>query len=275
MKTNYCAFTKRKRASLATIIGHRGIPTLAPENTLESFKLAFDQGADIVEMDVRLSRDNQVVVIHDRDLKRTTGVEKRVSELTLRQLQELNAAHNHQKWHQGNCKIPSLREVFELFPDKLLAIEIKENSSLLVRKVMSLIAEFGRNQLTLVQIFRLGKKEARLARQLAHSSTPPIHTGHSKQEQWQWGILANLPRPSWKFACESKVLDFPQKRLGLPVITRALVENAHANGVSVFAWTVNKPKDIARLYKLGVDAIYTDDVGQTLSVLRDLRDKRV
>ncbi|OPZ87960.1 MAG: putative glycerophosphoryl diester phosphodiesterase 1 [bacterium ADurb.Bin425] len=275
MKTNYCAFTKRKRASLATIIGHRGIPTLAPENTLESFKLAFDQGADIVEMDVRLSRDNQVVVIHDRDLKRTTGVENRVSELTLKQLQELNAAHNHPKWHQGNCKIPSLREVFELFPDKLLAIEIKENSSLLVKKVMSLIAEFGRNQLTLVQIFRLGKKEARLARQLAHSCSPPIHTGHSKQEQWQWGILANLPRPSWKFACESKVLDFPQKRLGLPVITRALVENAHANGVSVFAWTVNKPKDIARLYKLGVDAIYTDDVGQTLSVLRDLRDKRV
>ena len=83
MKTNYCAFTKRKRASLATIIGHRGIPTLAPENTLESFRLAFDQGADIVEMDVRLSRDNQVVVIHDRDLKRTTGVEKRVSELTI------------------------------------------------------------------------------------------------------------------------------------------------------------------------------------------------
>ncbi|MBX9940537.1 MAG: hypothetical protein K2Y32_14855 [Candidatus Obscuribacterales bacterium] len=275
MKTSHCAFTKRKRASLATLIGHRGVPALAPENTIESFKLAFDQGADIVEMDVRLSRDNQVVVIHDSDLRRTAGVSKRVSELTLQQIQQLNAGHDHPNWRQGNCKIPSLREVFELFPDKLLAIEIKENSSLLVEKVMSLIAEFGRNQLTLVQIFRLGKKEAKLARQLAHNSSPSIHTGHTKHEQWYWCILANLPRTRWKVQCESKILDFPQKRLGLPVISRALVANAHANGVSVFAWTVNKPKDIARLYKLGVDAIYTDNIGQTLNVLKELRDKRV
>lgn len=275
MKTDFCAFTKRKRAAIATLIGHRGVPALAPENTIESFKLAFEQGADIVEMDVRLSRDNQVVVIHDSDLRRTTGSSKRVRELTLQQLQQLNAGQSHPAWRQSNCRIPSLREVFELFPDKLLAIEIKENSSLLIRKVMSLIAEFGRNQLTLVQIFRLGKKEAQLARQLAHSSTPAIHTGHSKHEQWYWGVLANLPRTSWKFQSQSKILDFPQKRLGLPVITRALVANAHANGVSVFAWTVNKPKDIARLYKLGVDAIYTDNVGQTRSVLKALKDKRV
>ena len=98
------------------VIGHRGASAEAPENTLESFRLALAQGADALELDVRLSRDGIPVVIHDPTLDRTTDRTGVVAALTVEELQRANA---------GGARIPTLRQVLEVFPSTPLLVEIK------------------------------------------------------------------------------------------------------------------------------------------------------
>ena len=90
-------------------IGHRGARAYAPENTLASFKKALEIGVDAVELDVRKTKDNQIVVIHDADVKRTTNGEGLVSELTLKEIKNLSA---------DGEKIPTLEETLD-FLDKV------------------------------------------------------------------------------------------------------------------------------------------------------------
>jgi hypothetical protein len=90
------------------IIAHRGASAEAPENTLEAFQLGLDQGADALEMDVRLTQDGEAVVIHDPTLDRTTDRGGVVAELTLQQVQAARAG--------GGGQIPTFRSVLEAFP---------------------------------------------------------------------------------------------------------------------------------------------------------------
>ena len=99
------------------VIAHRGASAEAPENTLEAFRLGLTQGADALELDVRLTRDGTVVVIHDATLDRTTDTSGAVAELTLEQVQRANAG--------GGARVPTLREVLDAFPSTPLLIEIK------------------------------------------------------------------------------------------------------------------------------------------------------
>lgn len=107
------------------IIAHRGASYDAPENTLASVKLGWQRGADAVEVDVYLSKDNKVVVIHDDNTKRTTGHDGLVHKMTLAQLQKLDAG----SWKASKFKgepIPSLAQVLKTVPDgKYLVIEVK------------------------------------------------------------------------------------------------------------------------------------------------------
>jgi glycerophosphoryl diester phosphodiesterase len=99
------------------VIAHRGASSEAPENTLESFELGMIQGAGALEMDVRLTRDGQAVVIHDPTLDRTTDRTGAVAELTLEQVQAADAG--------GGARIPTFRSVLEAFPGIPLLVEIK------------------------------------------------------------------------------------------------------------------------------------------------------
>jgi glycerophosphoryl diester phosphodiesterase len=102
-------------------IGHRGARAYAPENTLTSFRKALKIGVDAVELDVRKTKDNQLVVIHDADVKRTTDGEGLVSELTLNEIKGFSA-------EQGE-KIPTLEEAFDLLDKKVkVFVELKEPS---------------------------------------------------------------------------------------------------------------------------------------------------
>ena len=107
------------------IIAHRGASHDAPENTLASVKLGWKRNADAVEVDVYLSKDNQIVVIHDKNTKRTTGHDGLVHKMTLSQLQKLDAG----SWKDSKFKgetIPSLAQVLKTIPDgKYLVIEVK------------------------------------------------------------------------------------------------------------------------------------------------------
>lgn len=115
------------------IIGHRGASFDAPENTLAAFRLAYDQGADAAELDVHLTSDGQVLVMHDPDTKRTGGKPGKISEHTAAQIQELNVGA-FGKWETNRFheKAPLLRDVLKIVPpDKRLFIELKSGREIL------------------------------------------------------------------------------------------------------------------------------------------------
>lgn len=130
-----------------TIIGHRGIPHLAPENTMSSFKLALGKGADGLETDVQLTRDGELVLIHDELLERTTNGAGLVAAHTLKELRDLDAGGWFSPEFRGE-KIPTLREFLEFVTgrDILVNIEIKSGVVLypgIEQKLIDMLREYG------------------------------------------------------------------------------------------------------------------------------------
>ncbi len=109
------------------IVAHRGLSSIYPENTLIAFSKALEIGADFIEIDVRLSRDKEIVVIHDETLERTTDGKGSVDQLTFNQIRKCSAGN----WFSESFakeKVPSLKEVFKLVDKKIkLMIEIKQS----------------------------------------------------------------------------------------------------------------------------------------------------
>ena len=116
----------------ALIIAHRGESYDAPENTLASINLAWERGAEAVEIDVHLSKDNQVVVIHDPNTLRVSGIKKKIKNSTVADLKKLDVG----SWKSAefkNEKIPTLKEVLATVPQsKKLIIEIKSEFKILI-----------------------------------------------------------------------------------------------------------------------------------------------
>ena len=109
------------------VLGHRGASGYAPENTMESFRLALEMNADGVELDVQMTKDGELVIIHDELVDRTSNGKGWVKDLTFEELRELNF-NNHKEGYEF-CQIPTLDEVLELFSNtgKMINIEIKSN----------------------------------------------------------------------------------------------------------------------------------------------------
>src|SRR5512139_1882961 len=111
------------------IFAHRGASVYAPENTIAAFKLAIAQQADAVELDVKLSADGQVIVIHDSTVDRTTNGHGKVQDMTLAELKALDAGSFFSSQYAGE-KIPALEEVFEAMGKRtFINIELKNHRS--------------------------------------------------------------------------------------------------------------------------------------------------
>src|SRR5690554_1377352 len=112
---------------MTLIYGHRGARGLAPENTLASFQACLDAGINRCELDLHLSSDGQLIVIHDGNLKRTTGQPGKVRQHTAAQLMQMDARHNTVPWPTP-CPIPTLEQLFEHCPFIHWQLEVKETS---------------------------------------------------------------------------------------------------------------------------------------------------
>lgn len=127
------------------IIGHRGIPAIAPENTLEGAKKAYENGADIIEVDIYVTTDDELVIMHDSDISRTTNGSGNIESYSLEQLKEFYANDQFPNDPQyENCRIPTMREFFEEFKDTDLGffIEIKSTKARCLTLLKQLIDEY-------------------------------------------------------------------------------------------------------------------------------------
>lgn len=218
------------------IYAHRGASAHAPENTMAAFHLALEQHADGFELDVMLSQDGELVVIHDDTVDRTTNGTGRVKDMTLKELRALDAGDGE--------KIPTLAEVFEIFGDRfLINIELKNYSSIfdsLPIKVAKLIKDFNLSQSLLVSSFNPFNLP-RFAKRLPEIKLGLI-TMPNKAQHWLWRMFRYD-------ALHPQYTDVDQ----------TLVAALHARNRQVNVWTVDDPNEIRRLAALNVDGIITND----------------
>jgi glycerophosphoryl diester phosphodiesterase len=239
-------------------LAHRGASESAPENTLEAFRLAVEAGAGGLELDVHLTRDGHVVVIHDPTLDRTTDLTGAVAEMTLDELREADAGHNFSP--DGNTlpyrglglRIPTLSEVLRAFPGAAVNIDMKADHPGIEAAVLQVLREAGAEDRALVVSSR--RSAVRRFRRISGSR---VSTGASR---WETGVFYALCRLHLErlLVPAFDALQVPLRYRGIPLVTRRFVEAAHARGVRVDAWTINSADEMRRLLDLGVDVIMTD-----------------
>jgi glycerophosphoryl diester phosphodiesterase len=238
-------------------LAHRGASALAPENTLEAFRTAVEAGAGGLELDVHLTSDGQVVVIHDETVDRTTGGTGAVSDMTLEELRALDAGHNFSPKcgsdppYRG-LRIPTLDEVLREFPGVVVNVDMKADRPGVEAAVLGVLREGDAGGRALV----VSSRRAAVGR-FRWISGGSVSTGASK---WETGVfyvlsrlrLERLLRPAYD------ALQVPIRHRGVPLVSRRFLEAAHASGVRVDVWTINEADEMHRLLDLGVDVIMTD-----------------
>ena len=224
-----------------TVMAHRGLSADAPENTLYAFSDAISVGADFIELDVQQTRDGVLVVMHDSNLKRTTGVNKDIWDVDYADIQNLDAG----SWFDpayANARIPTLEETLQ-FVDKRakLNIEIKptkHGSDTLEQDVAELITRYQYTDACYVTSFSYGSLKK------VKEANPEIRTGYLMSVAY--GQFYSL-----KYADAFS--------LNKVFVTSQVVNAAHQQGKQIFAWTVNGMSEVRSLCNLHVDSIITDD----------------
>ncbi|TVY09761.1 glycerophosphodiester phosphodiesterase [Paenibacillus cremeus] len=225
------------------IIGHRGAKGSAPENTLAAFALAFEQGAEAIELDVQESADGELIVCHDATVDRTTNGKGRIAELTVAELQKLDAGGWYHERFAGE-KLPTLAEVFELVPvEYMINVEIKcPFSERLFVRLKELLEQYDRLQSVVVSSFNhklLQELKQRLPELKAGLLYEANFTQHRKMAEGSGIGVFSL---------------HPQFRL----IGAEDVKDALAHGLQVYPYTINELTDLQRAVEAGVSGIITD-----------------
>jgi glycerophosphoryl diester phosphodiesterase len=233
--------------SQPVIFAHRGASAHAPENTLAAFELALTQQADAIELDVKLSADEQVVVIHDPTVDRTTNGKGRVQDLVLAELKKLDCG----SFFSGNYaaeKIPTLEEVFESVGKRIfINIELtnyKTPRDNLSEVVCMLVKKHQMQKRIIFSSFHASNLSK------ARSYLPDVPRGLLAMDGLQ-GVWAR----SFGFTFGKYDALHPN----LKDITQQEINRVHRLKRRVHVWTVNKEQDMRRLFNWGVDGIFTDD----------------
>lgn len=241
------------------VIAHRGSSGTYPENTLLSFVQAVNDGADVLELDVHLSADGQVVVLHDRTVDRTTDGEGLVHEHRFEALRQLDAGYKFScdggltfPFRGKGIAIPTLEEVIEACPSMPLNIELKSRDSRLVSAVAAILE--GTGKLDSVLLSSTDNRQMRSLR----SRMPISNWGFSRREALRFLLRTWLRLPFVFGKMPAPVLQLPLKYKGWTVVLPSVVRAAHRFGMEIHVWTVNDQVQMQRLLKMGVDGIITD-----------------
>ncbi len=245
------------------VVGHRGNAAHAPENTLESFQQAVAIGVDALELDVHLSADGHVVVIHDSTLDRTTDRSGRIERLTLAQIREADAGARYTVDHgashpyrESGIQVPTLDEVLEVFGDMPLLIEIKAPEAAVATR--QAIERFGAQHRCIVAAFN---EDAMMPFQGSR-----IPQGASRRDTatllWRAALRVPVKRVGFQVLC------IPPVHRGLPLPVGGYARILEPLGIPVHVWTIDDVDDARRLRRRGVRGIISNDPAAILAHVR-------
>lgn len=250
-----CCLIGSMSAIAQEIIAHRGASYQAPENTIASVKLGYALEADAVEIDVHLSADKRLMVIHDKDTKRTTGDSLLVSRTHSNELRKLDAGSWKDPQYRGE-RIPFLEEVLAEVPEgKRLVIELKSSAEA-VPHLQQLIEESGLQEQLLLISF---DKEAIIRAKQQMPAIPAYWLLHDYGKH----SLEEAIGIAREHALEG--LDVHHK-----LVNQAFMQQMEKAGLEVYVYTVNDAAEAKRLQALGVKGITTDRPGWLREQLENL-----
>jgi len=239
------------------IVAHRGSSSTTPENTISAFRQAIIDRADAIELDVHLTKDGEVIVIHDERLARTTNGSGYVRKHTLADIKKLDAGSWFQNKYAGE-NVPTLAEVFSEFRNKVgINIEIKTESMrrqnmLIVKKCVALIESYNLTKSILVSSFHhpfiRGVKEL----------NPNIPTGLLCSHIHR-GFKSNI---SLAISVGAEYLI-----LAGSMVSKRIIDTAHDNKLLVGEYTINTVRRAERAHQLGIDAVITNTPNRIKEIL--------
>lgn len=233
-------------------IGHRGSSAEAPENTIVSFRRALEQGAQMIECDLQLSADGHVVLIHDWTVDRTTDGAGKVAEMTMAQLEELDAGSWKDPAFAGEG-IPTLEQTLDaVLPSGVLNLELKCDGS-----------EEDARRLALSAVAAVADRDAFDRVIFSSFDRPALEALRDVSSDARIGVL-------WIFAPFDEAFELAERLGALALHPRAeavdvnVCDEAHERGLVVNSWTVNETQAIFDQVRMGVDGVISDYPGRLL-----------
>ena len=234
-------------------IAHRGASAYEPENTLRAFERAIQMGATMLELDIHLSMDVHPVVIHDAKLSKTTNGKGHISEMTLKQIKELNAGKGEQ--------VPTLAEVIDLARDRAkLYIELKGQRTL-GPVVDALNSMAFVDQVIVSSFYPWLIKKAKFLDPTIRTSM--LITWHEEWDtdfvEWALAVAADYIHPCWE-----NEIPTPSR-----LLTPDIISNIRRHGLGFITWHEERPSELQKLVKHGPDGICTSTPDVLAAILRE------
>ncbi len=272
------------------VMAHRGNSAEVPENTRAAFEDAAKlDGVDVIETDVHLTKDDHFVFCHDPVVNRTTDGRGKITDKTLAELKALDAGYKHAAgggsfpYRGQGLTIQTVDEILAAFPKQRFNIDIKSRDprapALLARKLEALGIENGPGSRVLVASFSEPQVKAfRCISSIPTSASMKEVIGFLRRvNRWakQHGkdqIPASIPQEEvFGTKIPYIALQIPEKLLFIRVIGgKWFVDVAHAMGIAVEVWTINKPDQMRKLLQWGVDGIFSDRPAALVGIMDEL-----
>ncbi|GAB6029968.1 hypothetical protein CHUAL_005663 [Chamberlinius hualienensis] len=283
---------KKKLKFRCNHISHRGGAGENLENTLTAFHHAEQLGTDMLEIDVHLTRDEQIVVSHDQHLFRVAGWKQNISELNFSELPLLTTSmpidFERSKCYEASSnadrQIPLLKNVFEEFPKMPINIDIKTNNDLLIRKVSELIKEYDRESFTVwgnvsnvittkcykenpnIPLLFSARSVVFLALKMYSGLLPFLPLRESCLEIFMPSLILTSDPNGLKFSTPIRLAAWLMDKL---LMRKCLFDHLSKRGVQTYLWVLNKEDDYEKAFRLGATGVMTDYPTK----LRDFLDK--
>ncbi len=255
------------------VIAHGGGQGLQPPNTLFAFEYSVALGCDVLEMDLRLTRDGVLVTLHDETIDRTSDGSGPAIGFTLAELEQRNFGFKFKDptgarpYRTQPARIATLEEVFKRFISMPMVVELKDRGVTGVTAagaLAQLIDRYQRSANVIVASF-----DAATLDEFRRRSGGRVGTAAPMQRA-RWMVILNQLRFDWFAPTGDQALQIPIAASGFRLDTPRLIRAAHRRNLAVHYWTVNDPIEMKRLIQLGADGLMTDRPDRMLQVLAEL-----
>ena len=240
------------------VIAHQGGDGIWPGNTIFAFQNAVDMGVDVIETDIRQTKDGVLVVSHDEYVDNKSNGIGRVVDLTLAELKTLDAAYNWPPkqdstfpYRGQGITYPSLEEVFITFPDMRFNIDMKQSDPPIYTALCELVRKYNMQDKVIAASF--SHETIAAFRELC----PEVTTSGDETETRNF-VFMNFAYLGRLYSPNFKVFQVPTKSSGITIMTPHFVRAAHERNLRVDVWTIDDPEEMKRLIAMGVDGIITD-----------------
>ena len=251
------------------VVAHRGDSKNFPENTLPAFISAAEHNVDIIETDIHLTKDNIIVIHHNDTIDSVSEATGYIKDYTLSELKQFDFGYRFTPdegktfpFRGKGITITTLEEALSELPHQRYNVDLKDKTEVIVDEFINVIrktnaidrvvgASFHKSNLV-----SLRKKEPKILTSLAIADVAPILFLQ------KFGLLPK------KFKREM-LFQIPRSQYGIKILTPRFIKDMHKRNATIMVWTINDKQEMKELYKMGVDAVMTDDPYTLIEVAKE------